>query len=749
MKALQRQIELLAPAGNFQGFIGALNGGADAVYLAGNKFGARAYADNFTEEEMKEVLFLAKLFRIKVYLTVNTLLKNLEMKELYDYIKPLYEMGLTGVIIQDFGVFKYLKEHFPNLELHASTQMTVTSLEGAKYLTEQGMKRIVLARELTMKEIKSITEAGMETECFIHGSMCYCYSGQCLFSSLIGGRSGNRGRCAQPCRLPYKVNKREEYCLSLKDMCTLEHLPELIDSGIASFKIEGRMKNPAYAAWVTHIYRKYIDAYLSEPEKAYTVDKKDLEQLKTLYIRTALQDGYYHKYRGESMITKESPAYSKTDEAFVNQITEQMIHNKPGKAISLQGEFVVGKPCCLKAEIAIDEEIYSVCVTGAEVQEALKAPLSKESLEERLSKTGDSYFYVENMEVKVEGNVFLPVKAINELRRQALEELQNIIIQSLKPVEEAKQRREIPDKSSKHIFSDDEIQDLSGYTTESNVSDSQIEKKEAYICFMEERHQLQPVLSAEYVKRIVLPYGWLLSEDVMQVQEACENAGKEVYFSLPAICRNESLSRVEEALKVAEKLAFGVGVYVNQTDSMAYILKNYPKLKCIGDINLYAMNNESVDWLLERLQGFTIPVELNKDEMRHMNMARGELIVYGRTPLMQTANCIFLTNKDCRKQQAGRVGLLSDRTNAKLPYRGHCDEKVCYNTLYNSVPTSLHKHKSTINSLGVRAYQLRFTTETEAETGNIIRLYKSYSNNSRTDEVPFSYTNGHFLRGVQ
>ena len=209
-----RQVELLAPAGNFQGFIGALNGGADAFYLAGSKFGARAYADNFTEEEIKEVLFLSKLFDKKVYLTVNTLLKNMEMKELYDYIKPLYELGLTGVIIQDFGVFEYLKEYFPGLELHASTQMTITSIEGARYLTEQGMKRIVLARELTLEEVKEITSAGIETECFVHGSMCYCYSGQCLFSSMIGGRSGNRGRCAQPCRLPYKTNNKgkDEYC---------------------------------------------------------------------------------------------------------------------------------------------------------------------------------------------------------------------------------------------------------------------------------------------------------------------------------------------------------------------------------------------------------------------------------------------------------------------------------------------------------------------------------------------------------
>lgn len=741
MKSINHKIELLAPAGSFQGFIGAINGGADAVYLAGDRFGARAYANNFNREEMLEVLFLAKLHNVKVYLTVNTLLKNMEINELYDYIEPFYKMGLDGVIIQDFGVFSYLQNHFPGLELHASTQMTVTSLEGAKYLTECGANRVVLSRELTMQEIKNIIDAGIETECFIHGSMCYCYSGQCLFSSLIGGRSGNRGRCAQPCRLPYKVqeNKKEEYCLSLKDMCTLEHLPELIESGITSFKIEGRMKNPAYAAWVTRIYRKYIDLYLANPQKPFKVDKKDLEQLKTLYIRTALQDGYYHKYRGKSMITVDSPAYSKTDETFVERITEEMIHNKPKKGISMKADFIVGKPCTLKASVVVGETKINVDVVGAEVQAAQKAPLQEDSIKERLLKTGDSPFCVEYIDVNVSGEVFLPVKAINELRRDVLDKLQ----EAIKVYIMTARSNEVLQKSN-HSYNL-----IKKETTGS--------EKTEYIAFVETFEQYEAVLNASFISRIVLPYGWLLKEKhvVKNMKQSCDAMKKQVYWALPAVCRNESWNRIAQAVNVVKDFSFGEGFYANQVDSMAFLLKKCPDKSCIGDINLYATNNVSIEWLSERIAGFTLSVELNKDELRHLASENGELILYGRMPLMQTANCIFLTENACSKRMGqdvvkeNKTGVLNDRTKAKFPYRTHCDEEVCYNTIYNSVATSLHKQKSAVDRILCRKYQLRFTVETGQETEEILHLYEAFSKNELAEDVSFAYTNGHFMRGIQ
>lgn len=726
MRKHKSKIELLAPAGSFQGFIGAINAGADAVYLAGNKYGARAFADNFTQEELEEVLFLAKLFEIKVYLTVNTLLKNTEMNELYSFIKPLYDLGLNGVIVQDFGVFTYIKEHFPGLELHASTQMTVTSSQGARYLMEQGMKRIVLARELTLKEIQEINSMGIETECFIHGSMCYCYSGQCLLSSMIGGRSGNRGRCAQPCRLPYKTSRNEEaYYLSLKDMCTLEHIPQLIDSGIASFKIEGRMKNPAYAARVTQIYRKYIDQYLKNPGMPYQVTKEDLEQLKNLYIRTSLHNGYYYKNHGADMITKESPAYSKTDSELVDSVMKDMILTKPSKRIRIQGTFEVGQPAALYVETTVGDRIYSAYVTGDDVQEALKSPLDRKTVEEHLAKTGDSYFTVESMDVYIGGNIFMPIKAVNELRRRGLAVLKASVTEDMKNGREAKECREIVSADKK---------------SESNES--------KYIAFVEDEGQFEAVLSADYISRVVLPYDWVLSMDCKELQHKCDMTSKEIYWSMPAICRTPNWDRINLALKEIKENSLGKGFYVNQYDSLSYIREYYSGFDCIGDLNLYAMNNETIKSYGERMNGFTIPVELNKDELRHMDLYDGELILYGRIPLMQTANCIFLSTDKCGKNKK-TVEILRDRIGTCFPFKGHCDEKICYNTIYNSVPVSLHKHKTIIDSLGISNFQLRFTVETKEETIHILKLYGDFNNNIKIDDAKIAYTNGHFLRGVQ
>lgn len=730
MRDISNKIELLAPAGSFKGFLGALNGGADAFYLAGNRFGARAYADNFSEDEIMEALFLAKIFDKKIYLTVNTLLKNKELDELYLYLKPLYDMGLTGVIVQDLGVLSFLQECFPDLEIHASTQMTVTSVEGAKYLTQNGVKRVVLSRELTIKEVQEVVDAGIETECFIHGSMCYCYSGQCLFSSLLGGRSGNRGRCAQPCRLPYrfKNDNTEKYCLSLKDMCTLEYLPVLLDSGIASFKIEGRMKNPAYTAKVAQIYRKYIDRYLAGDSGKYMVERDDLEILKNLYIRTDLQEGYYKQFRGKNMITPDSPAYSKTDDALVSQITEELINTKPVKKICGYAEFKVGQAAKLTLSMDTDAgENFTVTVWGDDVQIAQKAPLSRDNIVEKLSKTGDSYFKLEHLELCLDENVFLPVKALNELRRNGLEALCNEIKDAI-----VKERQ----------------QSACGYVKKQNQLFLK-DKEPYYVAFVETKEQLPAVLDADYVDRVVVPYYWMRDEDASLIQNKCKKAHKAFYLSLPSVCRNQTYDDIKSVLDYAVGHDGFEGVYVNQIDSMAYVKTYYPGLKCVGDIHLYGMNHKASKWITERIDGYTLPVELNKDELRHQADKGSELILYGRTPLMNTANCLFLTAADCRGGNTGREGILQDRKNVKFMYKGHCEEKICYNTIYNSVVTSLHKQKKWIDEILCEGFQLRFTFENAGETKGILNLFADFKGNTVAGEVEFPYTNGHFMRGVQ
>ncbi len=260
--------ELLAPAGSFEVCRAVIKAGADAVYLGGSRFGARAYADNLSADELTEAIDYAHLFGRKIYLTVNTLLKQSEMELLYEYLLPYYERGLDAVIVQDFGVMQFIRTYFPEIPIHISTQMSIAGVCGAVHLKNLGAARIVTARELSLSEIAQIRrQADIQIECFVHGALCYCYSGQCLLSSMLGGRSGNRGRCAQPCRLPYTVldarrqplSKAECYPLSLKDLCTIDQIPQLIAAGIDSFKIEGRMKSAQYAAGVTSIYRNYID----------------------------------------------------------------------------------------------------------------------------------------------------------------------------------------------------------------------------------------------------------------------------------------------------------------------------------------------------------------------------------------------------------------------------------------------------------------------------------------------------------
>ncbi|MCR5801753.1 MAG: U32 family peptidase, partial [Lachnospiraceae bacterium] len=294
--------ELLSPAGSFASAMAAFHAGADAVYLAGNRFGARAYAENFSEDDIIRCIRYAHLYSKKVYLTLNILIKESEIREIEGFVRPLYEAGLDGVIIQDLGIVRLLHDLFPHLPLHASTQMSITGFDGVSFLEKYGISRVVPARELSLNEIESIIahEDASELECFIHGAMCYCYSGQCLFSSVLGGRSGNRGRCAQPCRLGYeylgddhsgsKNGNDLSYILSMKDLCTVDRISELIDAGIASFKIEGRMKSPEYSAGVTSIYRKAIDDHLSGIDHDA---KKDVDLLKGLYMRTGIYEGYY------------------------------------------------------------------------------------------------------------------------------------------------------------------------------------------------------------------------------------------------------------------------------------------------------------------------------------------------------------------------------------------------------------------------------------------------------------------------
>lgn len=426
VKAQNHKPELLSPAGSYEGFLACIKAGADAVYFGGRKYGARAFAENFSDEEIIKAIKYAHLFNVKVYMTVNTLIKEREFEDCIDYLKPFADAGLDAFIVQDIGLMRALKRTYPNTQLHVSTQAFSESIYSFDLFKEIGASRIVPARELSLEEIKELKACSdLEIETFIHGAMCYSYSGQCLFSSTLGGRSGNRGRCAGPCRQPYASsfdNKSfpEQYILSMKDQCTVRILDKLIEAGIDSFKIEGRMKSSEYTAFVTSIYRKYIDRYFNDP-KDYKVDEKDLCDLESVFIRTQIQTGYYLTHSSKDMITFDNPAYASKNESLINRIREEYI--KESKKAPINGYCYIraGEPIML----SLSYSDKSISVTGPLAEKSVKTATSEDSISKQLSRLGDTPFVFDDLIIDISPDVFVPVSIVNDLRRRAVEELLN------------------------------------------------------------------------------------------------------------------------------------------------------------------------------------------------------------------------------------------------------------------------------------------------------------------------------------
>lgn len=738
---MNKTVELLSPAGNYEAFLGAVNAGADAVYLGGERFGARAYADNFDTEQMVRALHVAHFYGKKIYLTVNTLLKERELAELSAYLAPFWEAGLDGVIVQDFGVFRHIREQFPGLPLHVSTQMTVTGVRGAAFLKAQGARRIVPARELSLEEVRKIKEeGGVEVECFIHGAMCYCYSGQCLFSSILGGRSGNRGRCAQPCRLPYEIYEGEKrlsgsgYPLSLKDMCTLEYLPKLLEAGIDSFKIEGRMKRPEYAAGVTAIYRKYIDLYDREGAEGYQVDPADMDKLRRLYIRSEIQTGYYERHNGKEMVTLDAPGYSGSDEVFLAQIREKYLREPDKMQVRMRATVKAGEPLGLRMTAAEESEQASVEVSGEIVQQAKNAPLTEEMVRKQLQKTGESFVNVTSCEVVLEGEGFVPVKALNELRRAAVSAFEQAVIAG-RSIDRPSQSIEKP-----------------GETGKASVTQTELPATD---CLVSSLEQLRAVMEWGRCRRVYVESDLLLSqrEEILPLlrREAPEN-GMEWYLALPYVLRERDKAWMERLTAcLSEKETLFSGVLVRNLEELGTVrswMRERPEgfgaYAVVPDAGVYCFNAAAVGFLSEFMGEITVPYELNAKEAAHLVRAAREqdvpanLIVYSRIPMMVTANCLRKTAGQCREDgKARRQFFLKDRQGAIFPVEINCDH--CYNVLYNSVPYSLHGAKKERDRIGAAAFRYDFTIETGEQCRRILE-----------GEFPFlDYTAGHCKRGVE
>ena len=718
-----KKVELLAPAGNYDALLGAVNAGADAVYLGGEQYGARAYADNFSRDEIISGIRLAHIYHKKIYLTINTLVKERELEGLYDFFLPFYEAGLDGVIIQDLGVLAYVRRYFPGLELHASTQMTLTGSEGVSFLKEYGVSRVVPARELSLEEIKNLKETGAEVEIFIHGAMCYCYSGQCLFSSILGGRSGNRGRCAQPCRLPYEINGGKEcFPLSMRDMCTIDLLPELIESGVDSFKIEGRMKKPSYVAGVTAIYRKYIDQYYEKG--SIHVSAQDRQLLSSLYIRSKIGDGYFHRHNGREMLTLESPAYSETDPGILTEIADRYVHAPEKVPVDAQIELCSGKP----AKLSLRAKEAVITCEGEIVQEAQKQPLQMEKIEQQIRKMGASLLKVQDIKVKTQGQVFLPIGAINELRRKTVLAMEDKLIA-------APSREAVP--------YDPYVRPQKQRLQKGAGGESLRKPLEVCVSTWDQFDQIID----RGLYRIYLDSRLFLEKETLQKKLSLKKGNTQIYGSTPYIVRekdDKTLFDVRDAYK--EQLI--QGVLIRNLESLAILKDSIAKKDLELDYGVYVWNHEALDLLSDKASGICLPVELNKGEWEEL-ITYGKqkmclsAVVYGRLPMMITANCLQKTSDGCRGK-SGTV-MLKDRYGKEFPVCHDC--RHCYNIVYNSVPLSLHRAFSEELQEALHC-RLDFTLETAKECLKVTEYFQKISVQY---EDPFysEYTTGHYKRGVE
>ena len=729
-------VELLSPAGEYSSFLGAINAGADAVYLAGNMYGARASAVNFSNEELIKAIRYAHLFNRKVFLTVNTLTKNNELENLKEFLNPLYQSGLDAVIVQDIGVFKFIKETFKDLDIHVSTQAVVTSKYGAEFYKKLGASRVVLARELTLPEVKKITSTGIETECFIHGAMCYSYSGMCLFSSFLGGNSGNRGRCKGPCRQPYVLDNKESYLLSLADMNTVEIIDRLIDAGIYSFKIEGRLKSPSYAAGVTAIYRKYIDYCLENPGKELIVSEEDKNILKTLYSRTSTGTGYYDRVSSRKMVTIEKGAYAKVDDTLEKQIIEKYIDSPLKQKIIFDLKAVPCTKAVLKANTVVNGIEYSAETVSEEIIEtATKVPTSKEDILKQLKKLGNTDFELSDCDITVD-NSFVPSSLVNKLRRKTVDLLEIEIYNS-----DFTRRNETFSNTDK--FSEKENNSFED-NLEKNNSDNKTENSKRRV-FVKTTEQFKYVLNNSFYDSVVINKDIIAYTESKALIKECK---KPLYIELPPVLRQLNLIEFEDLIDFATVNDSIKGVYVNQYDAYELLKeKGFCKEIC-SNANIYSYNNMSASINSKLFDEITAPLELSFYDIPQINTNLG-FLMYGRATLMHTANCVLKTTGKCQKGLPEKKNFITikDRLGVDFKIYLQCDDSLCFNTIYNSKPTSLHKYFKRLEDRKVNNYIFSFTDENPVETEKITNFFKDIFNGLNT-EPPYDFTAFHMKNGI-
>ena len=804
---MKDRVEILAPAGSMECLKAAVAAGADAVYTGGALFGARAYAHNLTEEELLEAIDYVHLHGKRLYLTVNTLIKDREMeKQMYDYLLPYYRQGLDAVIVQDIGLFRFIRKHFPDLPIHASTQMTLTGVDGAKFLEKEGAQRIVTSRELSMAEVKKIAdETELEIESFVHGALCYCYSGQCLFSSFIGGRSGNRGQCAQPCRLLYQTPeaKKPQYLLSLKDICTLELIPEMIESGIYSFKIEGRMKKPEYAAAVAFQYRKYADLYLKYYEecpagedpaayamKRYRVREEDRQMLLDLYNRGGFHTGYYHTQNGREMVSLNRANHAGVPAV---KVLAKKGRNVTAKALTdLYPQDIIELPMRKGREKADNYTCKDAVRKGMNVQIPVFAdtPFKRDEIWMRTrNSTLIDTLHEEFVNGKIKERICgtfrlypqeaatLTVKCRDAEITVTGEKAQEALSQPMSRERIEKQLRKTGNTEFEFSFLKAEIgekvflpmQSLNElrrealetlekvicekYRRSGEVKDPEEDKTElsmekevlsGWTASVRTAEQMEVILEEEAIGRIyvdctMFPRIWEKDSYVEWITKV-HAAGKEIYLVMPYIFRE----RTRKQYEAAYNRIFGAGwdgILIANYESFAFLKEHGYTGRIMTDYNLYEFNQESRKfWKEKGVFEFTAPVELTERELQDLRVKDGEVIVYGYLPMMVSAGCIQKTTRGCQKKSGQTT--ITDRYRNPFVVKNECD--YCYNILYNYVPLYLGDRMEEVYQIGPGRIRLMFTTERQQEVRQILSAY------FEGKELPEgTYTRGHWKRGIK
>lgn len=760
--------EILAPTSTKESVISAINGGCNAIYIGGKDFSARQYAANPSDNELKDIIDICRLRGVKVFITLNILYKESEMQQVLDFAGKVYEWGAYGLIIQDIGAASIIREHFPDIVISASTQMTVYSGEGISLLKEMGYNRAVLARELSLEEVQNIcrNKGNMEIEVFAHGALCVCISGRCLMSSFIGGRSGNRGRCAQPCRMEYRLYNNDRlikkgYLLSPKDIQTADILDRITETGVDSLKIEGRMKTPEYVYSAVSAYRKYLDSGLN-------ADKQDIKELAQIFSRGGSSShGYYDSFSGKAMMSTLSPKSSGIEIGKVisckrNLCTIELYENiVPGDGIEIWSHkhwgVSINKKACKGQRITIEckektaagdrvfrsfdktindrlRKTYQKITRQREINVSIKArageplelkaegitvtgdigqipqnqPMTEDMIISRICKTGDTPFSFNITDIDT-GSVYLPVSSLNSARRELCQRLEEKIISNGR-------RKEINVKYST----------LPAVKAESAIITALVRTED----------QLRACIDAG-VKRI---YCEISDKKYISM---CHDKGIEIYFALPHTAREKTYQQYIDELE--------------NTDCDGYLIRSLVKIntdkKTVADYSLNIFNSRSREVLKNIYSYVTLSTELNTRELVEIADNRSEIVIYGRLPLMTTHQCpagLYEGNKGSEKycvlrHKSGNY-ILKDRTNAEFPVIRNCNE--CYALILNSAPIYV-TDRAEIQNIGAKYMRMEFTTEYYEEVLQIAKEHISITESKNTPKLkPDNTTGGHFRRGV-